>query len=228
MSIFSNENNETKQGPLSGKRIAILATEGFEEVELTKPRKALLDAGATVDVIAPESGIKSGEIRAWDMTDWGKKVDVDVRLSEANPKDYDALELPGGAMNPDKLRLEPQAVDFVKSFFQANKPVAAICHAPWTLIEAGVVRGRSLTSWPSLRTDLTNAGAHWFDKEVLEDGNLVTSRKPDDLPAFIAKMIELFSRDPSARAASATETRLTQDPGVKTSTSDPSGSSHAA
>ena len=190
MAIFGDEK---KTGPLAGKRVAILATEGFEEVELTKPKKALEDAGARVDVVAPDKGIKGGEIRAWDMTDWGKKVDVDVKLSEANAADYDALQLPGGAMNPDHLRTEPTAVAFVKSFFNAGKPVAAICHAPWTLIEAGVVNGRTMTSWPSLKTDLKNAGAKWVDREVVVDGCLVTSRKPDDLPAFNEQMIEAFA-----------------------------------
>lgn len=214
MSIFNTETDEQKQGPLSGKRIAILATEGFEEVELTKPKKALEDAGATVEVIAPESGIKSGEIRAWDRTDWGKKVDVDVKLTHADANVYDALVLPGGAMNPDKLRLLPDAVAFAKSFMTANKPVGAICHAAWTLIEADVVRGRKLTSWPSLRTDLINAGAHWFEYEVVEDGNLVTSRKPDDLPAFNAKLIELIGRTGTdAAAGQSSDTKLTQDPG---------------
>jgi protease I len=198
MGIFTDEQ---KTGPLAGKRIAILATEGFEEVELTKPKQALEDAGATVDVIAPESGIQGGEIKAWDMTDWGKKVEVDKKLSEANAAEYDALELPGGAMNPDKLRQEPEAVAFVKSFFDAGKPVAAICHAGWTLIEAGVVNGRTMTSWPSLKTDLKNAGAQWVDKEVVVDGNLITSRKPDDLQAFNEQMIEAFAGSSAAVAA---------------------------
>ncbi len=206
MGIFNNESSKEQSGqnnigPLSGKRIAILATEGFEEVELTKPRKALEDAGATVEIIAPESGIKSGEIKAWDMTDWGKSVEVDVKLAQADPASYNALLLPGGAMNPDKLRQEPAAVAFVKSFFATDKPVAAICHASWTLIEADVVRGRTLTSWPSLRTDLKNAGASWVDKEVVQDGNLITSRKPDDLPAFNKAIIELFSKAPTSKAA---------------------------
>lgn len=192
MGIFDS-NDQKKSGPLAGRRIAILATEGFEEVELTKPKAAFEDAGAEVDVIAPEAGIKSGEIRAWDMTDWGKKVEADVKLAEADPTLYDGLVLPGGAMSPDKLRLEPAAVTFVKSFFTDNKPVGAICHAAWTLIEADVVRGRTVTSWPSLRTDLKNAGATWVDKEVVEDGNLISSRKPDDLPAFNSKLIEVFS-----------------------------------
>jgi protease I len=194
MSIFSKD--EKNPGPLAGKRIAILATEGFEEVELTKPKQALEDAGAEVHVIAPEAGIKSGQIRAWDMTDWGKKVDVDVKLSDADPNRYDALHLPGGVMNPDHLRQNVDAVSFVKKFFTAEKPVSAICHAGWTLIEADVVEGRTLTSWPSLRTDLLNAGARWVDKEVVVDGNLTTSRKPDDLPAFNKQIIEAFSQVP--------------------------------
>ena len=191
MGIFSKD--EQKTGPLAGKRIAILATEGFEEVELTKPKKALEDAGATVEVIAPARGIKGGEIKAWDMTDWGKKVDVDVKLSEAAAETYDALHLPGGVMNPDKLRVEPAAVAFVKSFFTAGKPVSAICHAGWTLIEADVVRGKTMTSWPSLKTDLKNAGAEWVDQQVVVDGNFVTSRKPDDLEAFNEQIVETFA-----------------------------------
>lgn len=191
MGIFDDKTKKT--GPLAGKRIAILATEGFEEVELTKPLAALQDAGATVHVISPESHMKQGQIKAWDMTDWGKKVDVDVKLSEANASDYDALHLPGGVMNPDFLRQEPAAVEFAKSFFTAGKPVSAICHAGWTLIEADVVRGRTMTSWPSLKTDLKNAGAKWVDREVAIDGNFVTSRKPDDLPAFNKQIIETFS-----------------------------------
>jgi protease I len=196
MSIFESSEEKQKTGPLAGKRIAILATEGFEEVELTEPLKALRDAGARVDVIAPEAGIHFGQIKGWDMTDWGKKVDVDVKLSDADSASYDALHLPGGLMNPDKLRLIPDAVSFIKSFFTAQKPVSAICHAPWLLIEAGVVKGRTLTSWPSLRTDLLNAEAHWVDKEVVVDGNLTTSRKPDDLPAFNRQIIEAFSQVP--------------------------------
>jgi protease I len=190
MSILSSE----KGGKLNGIRVAILATQGFEQVELTKPKTALEDAGAKVDVIAPKAGIKSGEIKGWNHTDWGDSVKVDVELSGAKETNYDALLLPGGVMNPDKLRTDPQAVAFVKSFFTANKPVAAICHGPWTLIEADVVRGRTLTSWPSLQTDLRNAGAKWVDQEVAEDNGLVTSRKPDDIPAFNKRVIELFGR----------------------------------
>ncbi len=190
MSLFSD--GEKKSGPLTGRRVAILATEGFEQAELIKPREALQNAGATVEVVAPEAGVKSHTIRAWNETDWGTKVEVDTKLEEANADTYDALVLPGGAMNPDKLRMDPKAVAFVKSFFTAGKPVGAICHAAWTMIEADVVRGRTLTSWPSLRTDLKNAGATWVDREVVEDGNLVTSRKPADLSAFNDKLIEVF------------------------------------
>jgi protease I len=183
-----------KSGKLSGIRVAILATQGFEQAELIKPKAALEEAGAKVDVISPKAGIHSGKIKGWNLTDWGDSIKVDVELSEAKDSNYDALMLPGGVMNPDKLRMDPQAVTFVKSFFTANKPVAAICHAPWTLIEADVVRGKTLTSWPSLQTDLHNAGAKWVDQEVVEDNGLVTSRKPDDLPAFNKRIIELFSR----------------------------------
>jgi len=190
MGIFTQDE---KNGPLVGMRIAILATEGFEEVELTEPKKALEDAGATVDVISPESHMKQGKIKGWDATNWGKSVDVDVKLSQASANDYHALHLPGGVMNPDLLRQDPEAVAFVKSFFTSGKPVSAICHASWTLIEADVVRGRTMTSWPSLRTDLINAGAKWVDRQVVVDGNLVTSRKPDDIPAFNKQIIETFS-----------------------------------
>jgi protease I len=194
MSIFDSQDSKQNAGPLAGKRIAILATEGFEQSEFTEPKKALEEAGAQVDVIAPEAGIKSGQIKAWDETDWGKSFDVGLKLSEADPNNYDGLHLPGGAMNPDHLRMNVDAVSFVKSFFTAGKPVSAICHAPWMLIEADVVEDRTLTSWPSLRTDLLNAGARWVDKEVVVDGNLTTSRKPDDLPAFNKQIIENFSQ----------------------------------
>jgi len=179
MSLFGSDK-------LKGKRVAILATDGFEQVELTKPQKFLKDEGATVHVVS----LKSGSIKGWDMTDWGDKVDVDKTLDEVKVEDYDALVLPGGQINPDKLRLEPQAVDFVREFAHSGKPVAAICHGPWTLIEAGVVRGKHMTSWPSLKTDLRNAGAEWQDSEVVVDGNFITSRKPDDIPAFNQKLEE--------------------------------------
>ena len=173
-------------GSLSGKTVAILATDGFEEAELAEPKKALEHAGAKVHVVAPHSG----EIKGWKLTDWGRNARVDRELNEVSFEDYDALMLPGGVMNPDKLRTDIRAVSFVRKFFEAGKPVAAICHASWTLIEAGVVKGRTLTSWPSLQTDLRNAGATWVDETVVVDGNLTTSRKPDDLPAFNKKMVE--------------------------------------
>lgn len=176
-------------GVLKGKTIAILATDGFEEAEVAEPKKALQHAGAKVHVVAPHAG----EIKGWKLTDWGRNATVDKELNEVSFDDYDALMLPGGLMNPDKLRTDIRAVQFVKKFFDAGKPVAAICHAPWTLIEADVVRGRTLTSWPSLQTDLRNAGANWVDEEVVVDGNLTTSRKPEDLPAFNKMMIEQFA-----------------------------------
>jgi deglycase len=174
---------------LTGRTIAILATDGFEQSELTEPRRALEEAGATSRVISP----KSGTIRGWNHTDWGDEVTVDVALEQARPEDYHGLVLPGGQINPDKLRIEPKAVAFVRDFFRAGKPVGAICHGPWMLIEADVVRGRKVTSWPSVRTDLKNAGAEWVDQEVVVDQGLVTSRKPDDIPAFNAKLIEEFA-----------------------------------
>ena len=174
---------------LTGLKVACVVAEGFEEVEMTKPRKALEDAGARVVVISPEAG----KVRAFDHHDPSASYDVDMTLDDAKPGDFDALLLPGGAMNPDTLRTLPKAVAFVKAFFDERKPVAAICHAPWTLIEADVVRGRKLASWPSLQTDLRNAGATWVDETVVVDGNLVTSRNPDDIPAFNAKVIEKFA-----------------------------------
>ena len=165
---------------LSGKRIAFLATDGVEQVELTEPKKNLEDAGATTEIISP----KSGEIKAWKFKDWGDKLKVDKSLDQADPEDYDALVLPGGVINPDHLRMEPKAVQFVKDFARTGRTIAAICHGPWTLIEAGLVRGKKMTSWPSLKTDLKNAGANWVDEPVVKDGNLVTSRKPDDIDTF--------------------------------------------
>ncbi|MDQ2843359.1 MAG: type 1 glutamine amidotransferase [Acidobacteriota bacterium] len=176
-------------GALGNKKVAILATEGFEYVELVEPKKALEAAGAKTEVVSP----KDGQIRGWNHTDWGDSVKVDVSLKSANPANYDALLLPGGVMNPDHLRQDPQAVQFVKSFFEAHKPVAAICHGPWMLVEAGVVKGRTLTSWPSLQTDIRNAGGKWTDQQVVTDQGLVTSRKPDDIPAFNKKMLEEFA-----------------------------------
>ncbi len=177
---------------LNGKRIAILATDGVEQVELTEPRKALDAAGAKTELISPAKG----KLQAWKHMEKGDQFPVDVELTAADPANYDALVLPGGVANPDKLRTIPQAVEFVRSFFDQDKPVAAICHGPWMLVEANAVRGRTLTSWPSLQTDLKNAGAKWVDREVVEDAGLVTSRKPDDLPAFNKKIVELFSKAP--------------------------------
>lgn len=171
---------------LDGKHVAILVTDGFEQVELTEPRKALDAAGARTSIVSP----KDGKVKGWNFEDWGETFAVDMSLQRASADDFDALLLPGGVMNPDKLRMMPDAVRFVKQFFVHGKPVAAICHGPWTLIDAGVVKGRTLTSYASIRTDLVNAGAKWFDKEVIVDNGLVTSRKPDDLPAFNRKMIE--------------------------------------
>jgi protease I len=181
---------------LSGKTIAILATNGFEQAELIEPRKALDEAGAKTVVIAP----KEGTIRGWKMKNWGDEVRVDVTLDKADPDDYAALMLPGGVLNPDQLRLDQRAVQFVRSFFEQSKPVAAICHAPIMLIEANVLKGRYLTSWPSLKTDIVNAGGQWTDEKVVVDRSLVTSRKPDDIPAFNEKMIEEFADGtPAAR-----------------------------
>lgn len=174
---------------LRHKHVAILATDGVEQSELQQPREALQQAGATADLISPHGGT----IRAWQHDKWGDELQVDVSLAQANVDDYDALMIPGGVMNPDRLRMDERAVRFVRAFFIRGKPVAAICHGPWLLIEADVIRGRTMTSWPSLQTDLRNAGADWVDREVVVDEGLVTSRKPDDIPAFNAKMIEEFA-----------------------------------
>ena len=182
---------------LSGKTIAILATDGFEQVELTEPRKALNDAGATTVVIAP----KGGEIKGWKFKEWGDIVQVDKTLEDANPNAYDALVLPGGVINPDHLRTDPKAVNFVKQFVGTGRTVAAICHGPWTLVEADVVRGKKVTSWPSVKTDLKNAGATWVDQEVVTDGQFIFSRKPDDIPAFSNAIIEAVSQSSGKRAA---------------------------
>ena len=174
---------------LENTRVAILVTEGFEQVELTDPRAALDSEGAETKIVSPDSG----EVQGWNHYDKGDKFPVDVPLAEAKADDFDALLLPGGVANPDQLRMKPEAVQFIKDFFAAGKPVAVICHGPWTLIEADVVRGRKITSWPSLKTDLINAGAEWTDAEVIVDQGLVSSRKPDDIPAFNKKMIEEFA-----------------------------------
>lgn len=171
---------------LSGKKVAIFATDGFEQSELMKPKKNLEGAGATTHVIS----LKSGEIRGWDSHDWGDKIKVDRTIEDADASDYDALVLPGGVMNPDKLRAEPTAVAFVREFATTGKPIAAICHGPWMLIEAGLVKGRRITSWPSLQTDLRNAGANWVDQNVVADDGLITSRNPDDIPDFCKALID--------------------------------------
>ena len=175
---------------LEGLKVAILVDDGFEQVELIEPRKALDQAGAETRIVSP----KGERVRGWDFTDWGDELPVDVPLDMAKPDDFDALLLPGGVLNPDSLRMQPKAVAFVKAFFDAGKPVASICHGPWTVIEAGAAQGRRIASWPSLKTDLRNAGAEWVDQEVVVDGNLVTSRKPDDIPAFNLAMIGLFAQ----------------------------------
>jgi protease I len=175
---------------LTGRRIAILATNGFEQSELFVPKKALEKSGADVFIISPEKG----KIKGWEDSDWGKNISVDETVSSASAEDYDALFLPGGVINPDKLRRDKDAVEFVKSFFDSNKPVAAICHGPQLLIEADVVKGRTLTSFHSIKKDLINAGANWVDQEVVVDRNLITSRSPEDLDAFDRKLIEEFSK----------------------------------
>lgn len=173
-----------------GLRVAILIEDGFEQVEMVEPREALDQAGAETRIVSP----RDAHVRAWKHTDWGDEFPVDVALDQAKPHDFDALLLPGGVMNPDTLRTEPKAVAFAKAFFDAGKPVAAICHGPWTIIETGAARGRRIASWPSLKTDLRNAGAEWMDQQVVVDGNLVSSRKPDDIPAFNRAMIDVFGQ----------------------------------
>lgn len=184
---------------LTGKRIAILATSGFEQSELMEPRRRLTEANATVEVVSP----KAGKIRGWEDGDWGDRVAVDKTIDEVDVAGYDALVLPGGQINPDVLRTDEGAVALVRAFVESGKPVGAICHGPWMLAEAGVVRGRRLTSYHSIRTDMTNAGARWSDQAVVRDGNLVTSRKPDDLPEFINGIAEAVAEQASRhRAAS--------------------------
>jgi protease I len=171
---------------LSGKKIAILATNGFEQAELEVPRDTLKKAGATVEVVS----LAAGEIKGWDKKDWGRPVKVDKTLDQVSPNDYDALVLPGGQINPDLLRVEEKALKFIKAIFDAKKVVAAICHAPWLLVETGIAKGRKMTSYKSIKTDLTNAGAKWEDSEVVVDQGVITSRNPGDLKAFSAKIIE--------------------------------------
>lgn len=168
------------------RKIALLATDGYEQSELMEPRQRLKDAGFQVDVVS----LREGAIRGWKGKDWGDSVQVDVLLADADAADYAALVLPGGVINPDKLRVETAAIDFIKAFDSAGKPVAAICHGPWLLVESGIAKGREVTSWPSLKTDLKNAGATWRDAEVVTDKNIITSRKPDDIPAFTQAVID--------------------------------------
>jgi len=171
---------------LEGKTIAILATDGFEQSELLEPRKALEKEGAKTQVVS----LKDGKIKGWNAKDWGEEVKVDLTVDSAQADQYDALVLPGGVMNPDTLRTNPKAVEFVKAFIDAHKPVGAICHGPWMLVESGAVKGRTVTSWPSLQTDIRNAGGNWVDKEVVVDQGVVTSRKPADIPAFCSKLTD--------------------------------------
>jgi protease I len=180
---------------LAGKKVAILVANGFEQVELTEPKKALEKSGAKTSIVSPESS----KVKGWQLTNWGDELPVDVPLEDAKADDFDALLLPGGVMNPDKLRRNEWALQFVRAFFESGKPIAAICHGPWTLIDAGVVKGRTLTSYPSIQTDLKNAGAKWVDKEVVVDNGLVTSRSPDDLPAFNEKIVEEIAEGMHAR-----------------------------
>lgn len=184
---------------LSGKRIAILATNGFEQAELETPRDRLIKAGATVDVVS----LAGGEIKGWDKKDWGRPVKVDRTLDEAVAADYDALVLPGGQINPDLLRVEPKALKFIKDIFDAKKVVAAICHAPWLLIETGIAKGRRMTSFKSIKADVANAGAHWEDAEVVVDQGVITSRNPGDLEAFSAKIVEEIKEGPHVQRSAA-------------------------
>jgi len=189
---------------LDGKKVAILVADGFEQVEMTKPRKALDEAGAETIIVSP----KSGQIQGMHHADKGDKFDVDLTLEEAPPEDFDALLIPGGLFNPDELRANAEALEFTRHFFGAGKPVAAICHAPWVLIDAGVVRGRALTSWPHIKTDINNAGGKWVNEEVVVDNGLVTSRKPDDIPAFNQKMLEEFGEGKREAMAQMASTEL--------------------
>ena len=198
------------QSRLNGKKVAILVENGFEQAEMTEPRKALQDAGAGTNLVSP----RNGEVQAFKHDQPGDSFPVDVPLDQANADDYDALVLPGGVANPDKLRINDKAVQFVRAFYDAGKPIAAICHAPWTLINAGVVEGLTITSWPSVSTDLKNAGANWVDREVVVDNGLVSSRKPDDIPAFNRKMIEEIGEGIHERNRSAREQRRRERTGA--------------
>jgi protease I len=191
---------EAQKRKLEGKTIAILVTDGFEQAEMTEPRKALTEAGAKTVLVSP----KKGKVQGFEHHDKAEQFDVDLELAQAKADAFDALLLPGGALNPDALRMDEKAVELVRNFAMAGKPIAAICHGPWTLVEADVIRGKTMTSWPSIKTDLRNAGATWVDREVVCDGGLVTSRKPDDIPAFNAKMIETFARREEVRRSQPT------------------------
>jgi protease I len=184
---------------LKGKHVAFLFTEGAEQVEVTEPLEAVRQAGADIDIVS----LEQGEVEMWQHFDKGDKIKADKAVSEAKASDYDALVLPGGVANPDQLRVDKDAVKFVRDFFEQDKPVGVICHGPWMLVETGVAKGRKVTSWPSLQTDLRNAGAEWVDEEVVVDNGLVTSRKPDDLPAFCAKIIEEFAEGKHRQKAAA-------------------------
>jgi protease I len=190
---------ESFMGEISEKKVAILATDGFEQSELEVPQRKLKEAGATVDVVSP----KSGQIKGWDMKDWGRPVNVDKTLQEVKASDYDAVVLPGGQLNPDYLRVNPDATAFIKAFYESGKVVAAICHAPWLLIEAGIIRGHRVTSYKSIKTDVINAGGQWVDEQVVSDKGLITSRQPDDLDAFSAKIIEEIKKDKRERRIAA-------------------------
>jgi protease I len=189
---------------LQGKKIAFIATEGVEEVELTEPWKAVEEAGGQPELIS----IEDGEVQAWEHFDKGGSFKVDKTIEEAQPSDYDGLVLPGGVANPDQLRTDENVVSFILDFAASGKPIGVICHGPWTLIEAGVLEGRKVTSWPSLQTDLRNAGANWVDEEVVVDQGLVSSRNPDDLPAFNAKIVEEFAEGRHAKSAEKTQEAL--------------------
>lgn len=186
-------------GSLDGVRVAILVTDGFEQVELTEPRKALDEAGAETHLVSP----KPDRVKGWNFTEWGDTLPVDLPLAEARPDDFDAILLPGGVINPDTLRMDENAIAFAQSFLDAGKPVATICHGPWTLIETGKLRGRRMASWPSLQTDLEAQGVEWLDQEVVVDGNLVSSRMPDDIPAFNREMVALLGRSRAQGAPAA-------------------------